>query len=91
LLPVQSPVLLLIAGVSGVLWQWRRADREAGSAKAALQRANVALVRADLERARSLLQTPQLGRRSKALASIAEAARIQPSAELRGEATLLSG
>lgn len=47
--------LVVLAGIAGVLWQWRRAEHNAQAAEQERARAEVALERTQLERAHELL------------------------------------
>jgi serine/threonine protein kinase/WD40 repeat protein len=89
--PIPSLLVLLvlltaIVGFTGILWQWQRANREAKTAKEALEQARNSLWNANLERARSVRLTGEAGRRETALKAIRDASQIHPSPELRTEA-----
>lgn len=81
-------VLLFIAGISGVLWQWNRANTEARTATAAQQLAETnardarrALYAADMNLAQAALRANNVGRARRLL----DAHRPAPGAEdLRG-------
>ena len=79
-------VLLLIGGVSGITWQWRRANRHARETETALRQARDALWQANLDRARALRTSGRMGQRLQALACLRAAAALRPAPELRDEA-----
>ncbi len=74
-----AAVLFLLLGMSGIFWQWRRAEDALASSRDSLWHANV-------ERARSVRATLRMGRRTEALTAIREAATIRVTPELRDEA-----
>ena len=83
----------LLAGVSGIAWQWRRAEanatdsrREAGRARSAESNATEQLWRSLLEQARAERRTGEAGQRHRALEAVTRAAALRPSVELRNEA-----
>ena len=79
-------VLLLLGGVSGITWQWRRANRHARETETALRQARGALWQANLDRARALRTSGQMGQRLQTLACLRAAAALRPAPELRDEA-----
>jgi len=79
-------VLLFLGGLSGIVWQWRRANREADSARQALQQAEETLWRANGDRAHALRISRAPGQRLQALEAIRAAAHFRPTRELRDEA-----
>ncbi len=89
---ITTLLLVLAAGVSGILWQWRRAEHETERVREAAAREAAALLRneaakdAFLEQARAFRTSMQMGQRIKALGALAAAARIRPSIEMRNEA-----
>lgn len=74
-----AAALFFILGVSGVFWQWQRAE-------GALSDSRASLWTADFERARAVRTTRRMGQRTEALAAIREAAAIRVTPELRDEA-----
>src|SRR6185436_10514896 len=72
-------LFVLIIGVAASTWQWRRAEREAYTAKEELWRAQ-------LMEARSYRLNGGPGQRIKTLEVVAQAAAYRPSVELRNEA-----
>jgi hypothetical protein len=85
-------LLVFLAGVLGVFWQWRRAEQETARVRETAARETAALLRneaakdAFLEQARAFRASGQPGQRLKALEALAAAARIRPGLELRHEA-----
>jgi serine/threonine protein kinase/WD40 repeat protein len=71
-------LFVLIIGVAASTWQWRRADREAHTAKEELWHAQ-------LLEARSYRLNGGFGQRTRDLETIAKAAAYRPSVELRNE------
>jgi WD40 repeat protein/predicted Ser/Thr protein kinase len=85
--------VVLVAGIAGIGWQWRRAEanaieaqREAQRARAAEGAATEQLWLASLEQARAERRSNEAGQRHRALEAISRAAAIRPSLELRNEA-----
>ena len=72
-------MLILAAGVAGVVWQWRRAEAESTAHR-------LALADALLAQARAQRVGGEAGRRFQALKAIRKAASIRPCRELRDEA-----
>lgn len=72
-------LFVLNLGGAAVTWQWRRAEREARTAKEELWRAQ-------LQEARSYRLNGGAGQRTKALEVAAQAAAYRPSVDLRNEA-----
>jgi len=72
-------LFVLIIGVTASTWQWRRAEREAHSAKEELWHSQ-------LMEARSYRLNGGPGQRIKTLEVVAQAAAYRPSVELRNEA-----
>ena len=66
------------AGLTGVLWQWQRAERHATAATDQLREAYIAQARANR-------RTDRLGRRHESLAAVSRAAALNPSSEQRDE------
>jgi serine/threonine protein kinase/WD40 repeat protein len=66
-------------GLTGVLWQWRRAEHHARATEQALWQAH-------FEHGHALRVSGQMGQRVQALAALRNAAALRPSTELRTEA-----
>ncbi len=81
-----SVAVLLVGGLSGVVWQWRRANRAASRATQALQQAQSSLWQAYFNEARARRISRERGQRTGSLAAIARAAALHPAPELRNEA-----
>ncbi len=81
-----SVVLVFAAGLTGVLWQWARAEANARSELQQRRQAEQASVRALLGQARSGRLSGIAGQRFLGLEALGQAAAIQPSLELRNEA-----
>lgn len=81
-----AALLFFCAGLTGIVWQWRRADREATAATAALRRSEESLWQANLSEARARRISRERGQRTESLAAIARAAALRPTMELRNEA-----
>lgn len=93
-------LLVLAAGISGVFWQWHRAEENARREAVQRQRAEAETARAAtaehemretlssarLSEARARRASGQPGRRFQSLAAISNAAIVRPSLELRNEA-----
>jgi WD40 repeat protein len=79
-------LVALIGGVSGILWQWRRAETNATDAVRAAGQARDELWRAQLAQARAERRSGEAGQRFRSLEAVARAAAIRPSLELRNEA-----
>ncbi len=75
-------LLLLLAGVTGTVWQARRANRHQAIAERSLEQ----LWQATPALAHAHRASPQAGWRSRTLDAIATAARVRPSTALRNEA-----
>ena len=73
-------LLVLLAGVAGITWQWRRAEQALHTSQASLWRAN-------FDHAQARRTSRQMGQRVEALEAIRAAAAIRPTLELREEAT----
>lgn len=71
--------LSLIFGMSGIFWQWRRAEDALGHSRESLWKANY-------ERARSVRISGRMGQRTGALIAIRDAAAIRSERVLRDEA-----
>jgi serine/threonine protein kinase/WD40 repeat protein len=75
--PVVAGLLLALlivfaTGLAGVLWQWRRAERNAGAA-------TDKLIDSYIAQARAIRATDRIGRRFDSLAAISNAAILNPS------------
>jgi len=79
-------VLLFFGGLSGIVWQWRRANKEAGTAVAALAKSEEALWQANVNEARALRISRARGQRTGSLAALAKAAAHRVTREMRHEA-----
>jgi WD40 repeat protein len=75
--------IVLAAGLAGIVWEWRRAERNADSATDKLRQAYIAQARADR-------RTDGVGRLYDSLAAVSNAAALKPTPaqreELRNEA-----
>ena len=78
-------LVLLVTGVSGILWQWSRAELFARSESSHRARAERALTQLELRRAEELLQEDQP---SKVLAYFAKVLRKEPTNEAVATRTL---
>ncbi len=81
-----ASLLIFAAGLAGVVSQWRRADREAALAVAALRQAEESLWKANVSEAKALRISRARGQRTLSLASLGQAAAHRPALELRNEA-----
>jgi len=72
-------IVAAVAGVTGIAWQWRRAEGALASTRAALWQAY-------FDRAHALRTSGKMGQRNEALKAIAAAAALRPTPELREEA-----
>jgi eukaryotic-like serine/threonine-protein kinase len=86
-------VIVLLAGVFGITWQWRRAEANATDARHEAERAGDAesdakekLWRSLVEQARAERRSGEQGQRNRALEAVTRAAALRPSVELRNEA-----
>ncbi len=78
--------LLFVVGTAGIFSQWRRANRHAADAVAALGQTRDALWQANYDRAHALRVSHRPGQRVEALKALRTAAEIRPTPELREEA-----
>jgi len=78
--------LALLAGVTGIAWQWRRAEASASNARHASGQAQEQLWQARLAQAHAQRLTGVGGRKQASLAAVKSATAIRPSPELRDEA-----
>ncbi|HZO52552.1 MAG TPA: hypothetical protein VFB63_07540, partial [Bryobacteraceae bacterium] len=85
--------VVLLAGVTGVAWQWRRAEANAVDARREAERAGGAetdakekLWRSLVEQARAERRSGEAGQRHRALEAITRAATLRSTLELRQEA-----
>jgi len=80
---VLALLIVFSAGLAGVLWQWQRAQQNAGAATDQLREAYIAQARANR-------RTDRAGRRYDSLAAVSKAAALHPTPaqreELRNEA-----
>jgi WD40 repeat protein/predicted Ser/Thr protein kinase len=76
---------LFLAGLTGVVWQWQRANHSAAAAEAALRQTRDALWRANFDRAHAVRTSRQMGQRIQALDAVRAAAAIRPDPRLREE------
>jgi WD40 repeat protein len=79
-------VVLFFTGLVLVLWQWDRANREAHTAKEALQRSEESLWQANVSEARARRISRERGQRLEALRSLKAAAAHRTDIALRNEA-----
>lgn len=79
-------VLALLAGVTGIVWQWRRAEASASDARQSAMQGRDELWRARLAQARAQRLTGVAGRKAASLAAVKSATAIRASLELRDEA-----
>ncbi len=78
--------VLVIVAITGITWQWRRAERNAAAERASNEKAQEQLWHSRLGQARAGRLSGQFGRKRAGLEAIAAAAAIRPAAELRDEA-----
>ena len=83
---VAAVVLLFLSGLSGVLWQWTRANREARTAREALEKSEESLWKANASEARARRGSRERGQRLESLRSLNAAAAHRPTMALRNEA-----
>ncbi len=76
----------LLAGVTGIVWQWRRAEASANEARRASAIAREQLWKAQLAQAHAQRLTGVAGRKEASFAAVQSATAIRPSMELRDEA-----
>jgi WD40 repeat protein len=79
-------LVISLAGVAGISWQWRRAERNAKAERASSQTAREQLWNSLLAQARAGRLSGQFGSKRAGLEAIAAAARIRPAPGLRDEA-----
>jgi len=91
-------ILTSLAGLGGVLWEWRQAVvargqaiQQRGLARAAEQDAREKLWSSYLAQARAIRWSGRPGRRFESLAALSNAAAMRPSMELRDEAIACMG
>lgn len=77
--------IVIVFAVAAVIAAWR-ADQSARALRVASQQAENELWKSRLAEARALRLSGEVGRRQRALKALREAARVQPTLELRNEA-----
>lgn len=77
---------LAVAGLTGVLWQWREAMAARRTAERATREREEQLWQSLAQQAHYSRKSGRIGQRTNALAAVAVAASIRPSLELRNEA-----
>lgn len=79
-------LILLIAGVTGIVAQWQRAEHNANQETLQRKEAERATLKALFGQARAARLSGRAGQRFESLNALRSAARIEPSQELRDEA-----